>query len=52
MTAGRPSFFSHGFNIHFGRIVPPKNIDVYMVAPKGPGHLVARSSRKGPACPP
>jgi len=34
--------FSHGFNIHFGQIVPPKNVDVFMVAPKGPGHLVRR----------
>jgi len=32
--------FSHGFNIRFGQIIPPKNIDVVMVAPKGPGHLV------------
>ncbi len=34
--------FSHGFNIHFGQIVPPTNVDVFMVAPKGPGHLVRR----------
>lgn len=32
--------FAHGFNIHYGQIVPPSNINVYMVAPKGPGHLV------------
>ena len=32
--------FAHGFNIHFGQIVPPKNVDVTMVAPKGPGHTV------------
>ena len=40
MTAGKALVFSHGFNIHFDAIVPPKDIDVYMVAPKGPGHLV------------
>ncbi|MDJ0772889.1 MAG: NAD(P)-dependent oxidoreductase, partial [Mastigocoleus sp. MO_167.B18] len=32
--------FAHGFNIHFGQVVPPDNVDVVMVAPKGPGHLV------------
>src|SRR5690606_7479725 len=32
--------FAHGFNIHFGRITPPADVDVFMVAPKGPGHLV------------
>jgi ketol-acid reductoisomerase len=40
LKAGKTLLFSHGFNIHFGQIVPPKNIDVIMVAPKGPGHLV------------
>ncbi|MCK4402097.1 ketol-acid reductoisomerase [bacterium] len=39
---GKALVFSHGFNIHFGQIVPPSNIDVFMVAPKGPGHLVRR----------
>ena len=34
--------FAHGFNIHFDQIVPPATIDVIMVAPKGPGHLVRR----------
>lgn len=34
--------FGHGFNIHFGQVVPPKEVDVFMVAPKGPGHLVRR----------
>jgi len=37
---GKTLVFSHGFNIHFGQIVPPANVDVIMVAPKGPGHLV------------
>jgi ketol-acid reductoisomerase len=40
MKKGKTLVFSHGFNIHFGQIVPPKTIDVIMVAPKGPGHLV------------
>lgn len=35
--------FAHGFNIHFNQIVPPDNIDVFLVAPKGPGHLVRRT---------
>lgn len=40
MKAGKALVFSHGFNIHFGCIEPPRDVDVYMVAPKGPGHLV------------
>ncbi|SJZ54251.1 ketol-acid reductoisomerase [Garciella nitratireducens] len=43
--------FAHGFNIHFGQIVPPKNIDVFMVAPKGPGHLVRRVFTEGQGVP-
>jgi len=43
--------FSHGFNIHYEQIVPPKNIDVYMVAPKGPGHLVRRVFVEGGGVP-
>lgn len=39
---GNALAFAHGFNIHFDGIVPPKNVDVFMVAPKGPGHLVRR----------
>ena len=42
LRKGMALVFSHGFNIHYGQIVPPNNIDVYMVAPKGPGHLVRR----------
>ena len=38
LTAGKTLAFAHGFNIHFGQIVPPKDVDVIMVAPKGPGH--------------
>lgn len=40
MSKGKALVFSHGFNIHFGQIVPPADVDVYMVAPKGPGYLV------------
>lgn len=40
LTAGKVLGFSHGFNIHFRQIIPPKEVDVIMVAPKGPGHLV------------
>ena len=36
LTAGKTLAFAHGFNIHFGQIVPPKDVDVIMVAPKGP----------------
>jgi len=43
--------FAHGFNIHFNQIVPPKNIDVFMVAPKGPGHLVRRVYQEGAGVP-
>ncbi|NLC56965.1 MAG: ketol-acid reductoisomerase [Armatimonadetes bacterium] len=43
--------FAHGFNIHFGQIVPPKDVDVIMVAPKGPGHLVRRQYQEGAAVP-
>jgi ketol-acid reductoisomerase len=44
--------FSHGFNIHYGQITPPKNIDVTMVAPKGPGNLVRRQyeAERGVPC--
>lgn len=40
LTKGKALVFAHGFNIHYKMIVPPKNIDVFMVAPSGPGHLV------------
>jgi ketol-acid reductoisomerase len=43
--------FSHGFNIHFGQIVPPPFVDVFMVAPKSPGHLVRRMYTKGAGVP-
>lgn len=40
---GQTLLFAHGFNIHYGQIVPPKTIDVIMVAPKGPGHLLRKT---------
>lgn len=43
--------FGHGFNIHFGQIVPPPGINVFMVAPKGPGHLVRAEYTKGSGVP-
>ncbi len=43
--------FAHGFNIHFGQIVPPGDVDVIMVAPKGPGHLVRRTYEQGQGVP-
>ncbi len=51
MKKGKTLVFSHGFNIHFGQIVPPKNIDVIMIAPKGPGHLVRSEYEKGGGVP-
>ena len=44
-------FFAHGFNIRFGQIVPPAGVDVAMVAPKGPGHLVRRTYTEGGGVP-
>lgn len=48
---GMALVFSHGFNIHYGQIVPPAKVDVYMVAPKGPGHLVRRVYQEGVGVP-
>ena len=51
LKKGKALVFSHGFNIHFGQIMPPKDVDVYMVAPKGPGHLVRRTYTEGSGVP-
>lgn len=51
MKAGAVLAFAHGFNIHFSQIVPPADIDVFMVAPKGPGHLVRRQYQQGGGVP-
>ncbi len=51
MKAGRTLLFSHGFNIHYGQIIPPKEVDAVMVAPKGPGHLVRSEYVRGAGVP-
>jgi ketol-acid reductoisomerase len=51
LKAGKTLIWSHGFNIHFKNIVPPKNVNVIMVAPKGPGHLVRSEFVKGGGVP-
>ena len=51
LKKGKTLLFSHGFAIHFQTIVPPKEIDVIMVAPKGPGHLVRRQYQEGRGVP-
>jgi len=51
LKKGMALAFSHGFNVHFGQIVPPKDVDVYMIAPKGPGHLVRRVFTEGRGVP-
>jgi ketol-acid reductoisomerase len=51
LTAGKVLAFAHGFNIHFAQVVPPSDVDVVMVAPKGPGHLVRRTYEQGQGVP-
>ncbi|MEH2084150.1 MAG: ketol-acid reductoisomerase [Nostoc sp.] len=51
LEEGNVVAFAHGFNIHFGQVVPPDNVDVVMVAPKGPGHLVRRTYESGEGVP-
>ncbi len=51
LEEGNVLAFAHGFNIHFGQVVPPANVDVVMVAPKGPGHLVRRTYEQGQGVP-
>ena len=51
LEAGNALAFGHGFNIHFDVIQPPKDVDVFLVAPKGPGHLVRRTFEEGFAVP-
>ena len=51
LTEGKTLAFAHGFNIHFGCIVPPKNVNVIMVAPKGPGHTVRSEYQVGKGVP-
>lgn len=51
LKPGKVLLFAHGFNIHFAQIVPPADVDVVMVAPKGPGHLVRRTYEQGEGVP-
>jgi ketol-acid reductoisomerase len=51
LKAGQTMGFCHGFNIHFGYVVPPKDVNVVMIAPKGPGHLVRSEFQKGGGVP-
>ena len=51
LTEGKVLSFAHGFNIHFGQVVPTASVDVVMVAPKGPGHLVRRTYEQGEGVP-
>jgi len=51
LTEGKSLIFAHGFNIHYGQIKPPANIDVFMVAPKGPGHTVRSQYTEGRGVP-
>ncbi len=51
LKKGKTLVFSHGFNIHYNQIVPPADVDVVMVAPKGPGHLVRREFERGAGVP-
>src|SRR6516162_7653977 len=51
LADGNSLAFAHGFNIHFGQINPPDGVDVWMIAPKGPGHLVRRTYEEGGGVP-
>lgn len=51
LESGNFLAFAHGFNIHFAKITPPKGIGVFMVAPKGPGHMVRRQYEQGKGVP-
>ena len=51
LTEGKALAFAHGFNIHFKQIMPPKNVDVFMIAPKGPGHTVRSEYQAGKGVP-
>lgn len=51
LNSGKALAFAHGFNIHYGLVEPPKEVDVFMVAPKGPGHLVRRVYEEGKGVP-
>ncbi|KZE64490.1 ketol-acid reductoisomerase [Fictibacillus phosphorivorans] len=51
LSAGNALVFAHGFNVHYHQVVPPQDVDVFLVAPKGPGHLVRRTFEAGEGVP-
>ena len=51
LSKGKALFFAHGFNIHYGQIKPPADVDVILIAPKSPGHMVRRLYEKGQGTP-
>ncbi|MFX3625260.1 MAG: ketol-acid reductoisomerase [Ectobacillus sp.] len=51
LQSGNALVFAHGFNVHYKEITPPEDVDVFLVAPKGPGHLVRRTFTEGAAVP-
>jgi ketol-acid reductoisomerase len=51
LSKGKALFFAHGFNIHYGQVRPPENVDVLLIAPKAPGHLVRRLYQDGKGTP-
>ena len=51
LQSGNGLLFAHGFNIHFKKIIPPADVDVFMIAPKGPGHTVRREYTQGSGVP-
>lgn len=51
LESGNGLMFAHGFNIHFGQITPPADVDVFMIAPKGPGHTVRSQFQEGKGVP-
>ncbi len=51
LKEGKTLLFGHGFNVHFGRITPPESVDVILVAPKGPGHMLRRVYKEGAGMP-
>jgi ketol-acid reductoisomerase len=51
LSRGKALFFAHGFNIHYGQIRPPPDVDVILIAPKAPGHMVRRLYQQGQGTP-
>ena len=51
LTPGKTLMFAHGFNIHFNQVVPPPDVDVSMIAPKAPGHMMRQVFTEGSGVP-